>query len=265
MHLSQLTTQLLRVAAEAALLYILSRMLFSWVMQAFVSAKAGPKGGPILLLLRAPGNIVHEFGHAVGFFVTGFRVAHCVPCFIDKQGRGSCQPGAPWLPGALPWLATGVAALLPLVFGTLVLRHLSGLLGIHLEPARVVAAGPGSYITGHLLANLHQLDFTPWQEGWRPVLFLYLAFSIGAELAPSDIDLRRSLPALAAATGLAGVTAVAVAQLHADAPARVYLEKGLTHSLAWLSALVEFGILATLLAGAVTILPAVVVRVLRSH
>jgi len=261
MQTSQLVTQLLFVAVQAAALYILSRLLFLWVMQAFASRRPRSGGGKLLQLLRLPGNLIHETAHAVGYLICGYRVHRVVPCIFDAEGRGSCEPGRPWSPLAVPWLATGVAALLPLVLGTVVLRALVQALGIELQPLQFTADNMGSLLIANISTTIKGLDWSTWQT----YLFLYLAFSIGAELAPSDLDLRHSLPAILVAAAGFALMIMGFSRLEMHAPARIWFESNLGHGIAWLSALLEFGILATLIAGAITILPATVVRVLRSH
>lgn len=262
MPLQPLITQLLGVAAQAAVLYVLSRWLFSWAMQSFAVNGRGPRGSCLFLALRAPGNLVHEVSHAVGFLLGGYTVRRLVPVVFDKQGRGSCQPGRAWSPVALPWLATGLAALLPLILGSLALRYVAALLGVHLHSEPVAGAGVTATLLGNLRAFLLQLDLGTWPGRASALVFLYLAFSICAELAPSDVDLRRSLPALLAATAGVALLLLACSRAPLQAPARVWVFTSLGHGLAWLSALIEFGIVSTAVVGAVSTVPAIIMRVL---
>ena len=71
-----LVPQVLMVAAQAFLLYCLSRLLFVWVLRAL--ANDGHGGGALVKLLRLPGNAVHELSHCIGYLVCGYRVKHLV-------------------------------------------------------------------------------------------------------------------------------------------------------------------------------------------
>ncbi len=96
----ELIRQIRLVAGEAALLYIASRLVFIWALES-VAGRSGLRRF-LLGILRGPGNILHEVSHAVGYTVAGYRVRRVVPFFLDREGRGKCQPGKPWSPLALP-------------------------------------------------------------------------------------------------------------------------------------------------------------------
>lgn len=231
----EVARQIALVAGEAAVLFLASRLLFTWVLE---SAWGSAWWRRLLVaILRTPGNLLHEVSHAIGYLLTGYRVRRIVPFLLDPEGRGLCQPGRPWSPVALPWLATGAAALMPLITGALALQYLSTVLGVPQDP-QALAGGPGAWRQlPHILLGL---DY----HSWRTWVFLYLALSIGAELAPSDVDLRRSLPALAAAAGLLVVLTIAVAQL---APTSA-LRHDYVIYLSWLiratSSVLDFGLMA---------------------
>lgn len=235
----ELIRRVILVAAEAALLYVASRLIFEWVLRA--AWGRAPARRLLVGILRAPGNLLHEASHALGYLLAGYRVRRCVPFFIDPEGRGYCRPGTPWVAWAPPWLATGAAAIMPLIAGAAALYWIAIWLGMHtwmsaLATARTWAAA--SELLG-------QLDFRAWQT-WA---FLYLALSIGAELAPSEIDLRRSLPALAVGALVVIAVIVAVSGIEPLARFRQDLDVGLGWWLSWASSILDFGIVAIVVVG----------------
>jgi len=234
----ELIRQILLVAGEAALLYIASRLLFVWALES-VAGRARWRRF-LLGILRGPGNILHEVSHAVGYVVAGYRVRRIVPFFIGREGRGRCQPGRPWSPLALPWLAAGVAGLMPLLTGALVLQGLSWWLGVPADPELLGRVASWREF-GDVLVGL---DYHAWQT-W---VFLYLAMSVGAELAPSDVDFRRSLPALVVVTLVGVGLVVAVSSLEPDARLRHDFVIYLGWLMSWVSSVLEFGLMAVVLA-----------------
>lgn len=254
----KLWSLLLPLAGEGLLLFLISRLLFVYV----VSAVADRRGkGVLLAALRLPGNIVHEYSHALGFWLCGYRVKRVLLCLFDPQGRGSCQPGPAWSPITLPWLATGVAALLPLLTGSLLLLQVAALLGIKLPHLGV----PGEALASGMLPQaLSLVDRLDWHS-WRSYVFLYLGLSLGAELAPSATDLRYGLPALAGL--LAGVwlfffTAARAPGLHdwAHTTQDVLVQLAQQLGQVWGLTLVVTG--ATLL---LCLLPGLLLKLLRHH
>lgn len=242
----ELIRQIVLVAGEAALLYIASRLVFIWALES-VAGRARWRRF-LLGILRGPGNILHEVSHAVGYVVAGYRVRRVVPFFLDREGRGKCQPGKPWSPLALPWLATGLAGLMPLLTGALVLQGLSWWLSVPDDPELLGRIGSW----GEFLSVLVGLDYHAWQT-W---VFLYLAMSVGAELAPSDVDLRRSLPALLVVTLVGAGLVMAVSSLGPDARLRHDFVIYLGWLLSWVSSVLEFGLVAVALA----MVPALLLR-----
>lgn len=230
----ELVRQIALVAGEAAILYIASRVLFTWVLE---SAWGRARWRRVVVgILRGPGNLLHEVSHAVGYFLAGYRVRRIVPFFIDPEGRGVCQPGRPWSPLALPWLATGLAALMPLVTGALTMRYLSWWLGVPGDAELLGEVGQWRELPQMLV----DLDYHAWQT-W---IFLYLVLSIGAELAPSEVDLRRSLPALLIASAGLIVLTIAVSSLAPEAPLRHHYVIYLGWLVSSMSSLLDFGLMA---------------------
>ncbi|MBD3293520.1 MAG: hypothetical protein GF393_11390 [Armatimonadia bacterium] len=227
------------MAGEAAFLFVASRLVFDRVLRA-TWGRARVRQF-FVGILRAPGNILHEASHALGYLVGGYRVSRLVPFFVDPEGRGYCRAGRRWAPWGVPWIATGLAAIMPLIVGAVALWASSRLLGVPQDPDALAMTADWR----HLVEILLGLDYEAWQT-WA---FLYLALSIGAELAPSDIDLKASLPALAAAAGLTMVAIVAVSELEALAQFRRPLDVYAGWALSWAASILDFGIMALALVG----------------
>ena len=258
MSAAHVAAKIAMVALQAGTLYCLSRLLFVWVLQSL--ATGGHGGGWAVKVLRLPGNIVHEVSHALGYLLCGYRVQRLQFCVSDPKGRGMCRPGKPWSPVSFPWLATAAAALLPLVTGALVLRGVAEVLDIPFtqddrdpgEPAPVT-------FWNTIWLTLQMLDY----RDWRTWLFLYAGFSIGAELAPSDVDLKRSLvPVGALGAGLAAFT-LYVGGLHPTSALWRWSSVALAEGMAALSSVLVFGIIATSLLIALTAGPAMLWRGIR--
>ncbi len=242
---------------QVVTLYSLSRILFVWVLQAV--ATRGRAGGWLVNLCRLPGNLIHEVGHAIGYRLSGYRVKSIVSCMHDERGRGRCVPGEAWSPIALPWVATATASVFPLVFGTVVLWGWANALGISLDTSASHDEGALLYFWDTVRDTLLGLDV----HSWRTWAFLYLAFSIGAELAPSDADLRRGLFPLLLLAGLVAVAGLWFGTNHPETAAWSFLYRAIVGALTWLSPLLTFGIMTTGLVAVVTVIPAMALRGLR--
>lgn len=256
-ELAVLAQQTALVAGEAVLLYCLSRILFVWALEAAVMGGHG--GGWVVKLLRTPGNMVHEVSHAAGYLIFGFRVKALVPAISDPQGRGLCRPGKAWSPLAFPWLATAAAALMPLLVGALVLRGLASCLQIPFTSGPGADGGPGPFLLGSLKATLWQLHY----HDWRTWAFLLLCFSVSAELAPSDTDLRRGVPAIVALSVGLLAAALLLGGLRPHSPAWLWFRAVSSSGLHWLAGVWAFGLLATGVAAVFALPAAVVFRRLR--
>ena len=259
MPLPGLVEKLALVAAQGVLLFILSRGLFVWVLQALASRNPRRRGGWVVLLLRLPGNLVHEISHALGFLVCGYRVRRLIPCIFDRQGAGACQPGRPWSPLAVPWLATGLAALAPLIVGSFVLYGVAQWMDAPVGAKPLSALDPGGSVLRGLYHGLLSLDY----HSWRTWLFLYLAFTIGAELAPSSTDVALGIPALLAVGVLTMAVLFGVYQLAPDAPVRVTVIRETAQGLAWMSRIFSCAIVTTAAVVVLTFVPAAILRTAR--
>ncbi|MGI5816880.1 MAG: hypothetical protein ACOX9R_02165 [Armatimonadota bacterium] len=236
----ELIRRVILVAGEAAFLFVVSRLVFDRVLRA--TWGRAPARRLLVGILRAPGNILHEASHAVGYYVAGYRVTRLVPFFLDSEGRGYCRAGRPWAPWAVPWLATGLAAVMPLVGGAAALWATSALLGVPQDPEALTRMSADWRMLADILLGL---DY----HSWRTWAFLYLALSIGAELAPSEIDLRASLPALAALAGLLVAAIFALSEIEALARFRHPVDIYAGWALSWASSILGFGIMALALVG----------------
>lgn len=239
------------VAGQTILLYLLSRrLLMGLVVRTLAAHTSGRLGRSLLLLLRLPGNLLHEWSHAAGYVVSGYTIADIASCLSDRQGRGYCTPGRPWSPIHWPPLAAGVAAVLPLFVGALVIRSLAGLLGIDLPAAALLDEAPRS-AASHLWSDLGAFVLGLDWRAWQTYLFWYLALSIGAELAPSDTDLRRGGPVLAALLGIVVVFVYAVPHMELRSETGLAIAGGLWWVLRTLSAVLFAGLGGCGLVGAV--------------
>jgi hypothetical protein len=251
-----LTEALAPVALEAILLLLLSRLLFA----AVISSVADRRGkGLVLGLLRLPGNLVHEWSHCVGFLVCGYRVQRVLLCIFDPKGRGSCTPGKPWSPITFPHLAIGLSALMPLVGGSVVLLLAARWLGISAHAVPTAQGDLAPLVWRHALSLLHNLNLHHWQT-W---VFLYLALSIGAELAPSSTDLRYALPTVIILT--AGTWLFFFGLQHATnlQSYRHLLAEALCAGLLRLGSVLSLSLVTTAAATVVGLIPGLTIQALR--
>jgi hypothetical protein len=254
----RLQESLLPVTLEATLLLLVSRLLFGTV----ISSVADRRGkGFLLAVLRLPGNTVHELSHYLGFYLCGYHVEGLTLCIFDPRGRGSCKPGAAWSPVTFPHLAIGLAAVMPLFVGSLVLMGATKWLLVlpalptpesgHLLPAVWAQA---LHLLGHL--DLHR---------WQTYVFIYLSLSIGGEVAPSSTDLRYAIPTLLllAATLWAGLYAFGHAEhLRASHDALV---TALNVGLLQLGAVLGPALVICAAAAVIGLLPGLILRSLRTR
>lgn len=133
-------------------------------------------GGTAQHLLRLPGNLVHELAHAVMMLLTGYTVSDLKVSLFDPAGRGHVASGPPWTRFARPWLTNLVSPVAPAFVGLGVLAGLHVWSGAPALPTSLEALGP--------VAGL-----IPWTR-WQLWVALPLAFSVAAEMSPSDVDFR---------------------------------------------------------------------------
>lgn len=140
-------------------------------------------------ILRLPGNLVHELAHAVTMLLTGYTVSDLNVSLFDPAGRGHVEPGPPWTRLARPWLTNLTSPVAPAFVGLAVLAGLHLWSGAPALPTSLSGAAP-------------VLGLIPWTR-WQLWVALPLAFSVAAEMSPSDVDLRVwRLPAVLAALGI---------------------------------------------------------------
>ncbi len=238
------------VAGQTILLHLLSRrLLMGLVVRTLAARGSGRLGRSVLLLLRLPGNLLHEWSHAAGYIVSGYRIDDVASCLSDREGRGYCTPGRPWSPIHWRPLAAGVASVLPLFVGALVIRSLASVLGIALPAADLVDEGVAP-VASRLWSELGTFVVGLDWRAWQTYLFWYLALSIGAELAPSGTDLRRGGPVLCMSFAIVVLFVYAVPHMELRAETRLAVYAGLWGLLRTLSAALFAGLVGCGLVGA---------------
>ncbi len=161
-------------------------------------------------LVRLPGNFVHEAAHAVVMVATGYSLRGFTVSLFDRAGRGHVQPGPPWIGLARPWFTNLLSPIAPAVAGLALLGVLAQWSGAPGIPTSVAAVLP-------------VLRAVPY-ETWQLWVGLALAFSVTAEMAPSDVDLGVWWrPALVAA-GVGAAALFGVEQLSPGAPLALALQ-----------------------------------------
>lgn len=241
-------------------LTLVSRTWYNRWLLGGVLSKAGSYQVSLLQLIRTPGNVVHEGGHAIGFLLAGYRVTRISFWFLDKQGRGFCEAGRPWAPWASDFLARLIASPAPLFAGALVLRLGADLLQVptrallplgllplrlglealspwvvSLRPlARSLASQTSSEVAWRGLETVHQWLLSPW--GWlQAVGFVFLLLALSLDLAPSWEDTRSCAPAVGLVTlGIGGAVLLAM-QVPQLRPYWKSVEPWLTQGIGWIS------------------------------
>jgi hypothetical protein len=244
------------VAGQAVLLYLLSRrLIMGLVVRTLAARSRGRVGRLVLLLLRLPGNLLHEWSHAAAYLVSGYTISRIGSCLSDPEGRGYCTPGRPWSPVHWRPLAAGVASVLPLFVGALAIRSLASWLDVSLPAADLVRDDLGPVID-RLVSDLggfvRGLDW----RAWETYAFWYLALSIGAELAPSEVDLRRGAPILLVLCVGLVLFAYALPQMEARRDTELAIYRGLWWLVRTLSAALFAGLVGCGLVGSVAALVA---------
>lgn len=118
-------------------------------------------GGFLALILRFPGNVIHEFSHALAVIVSGYTVSGFGLSLFCKDNIGYVKPGRPFLPWADETLLRILAGISPL-------------------PAGIMALCLLGWYVGDVV------QYTKWQT-WISAI---LAVSFAAELSPSDQDIN---------------------------------------------------------------------------
>ena len=179
------------VILQTLALFWLSRgLLLGYVMRTLAAQSGGARSRRLVSLLRLPGNLLHEVSHAAAYLLSGYRIRRFATCWSDPEGRGYVETGRPWSP--LHWgpLSGALSCAAPLLVGALSIHALGVLLGIPLPALDVTSEGVGPAVSRTLTgvwSLLAHVDLLAWQT----YVFWLLAFSIGAELAPSGGDLRQ--------------------------------------------------------------------------
>ncbi len=182
----------LPLTASLLCLYFLSSLAFQHLLGGIAtSLPRASLAQKAFLVLRAPGNIVHESSHALATLLSGYRVAELRFCFQDPQGRGWCRPGRPFAPWAHPLLVRLLSGLAPLAAGTAVIGLLARWTGVPI-PDLTSLEGPDQLVTR--LAEA--VSYLSYREPFTWV-FLVGSLFLAAEAHPSGTDLKlASLPLL---------------------------------------------------------------------
>ncbi len=154
-------------------LHLLALVLCGRLLHRHLLGRFG--AGTVGHLVRLPGNLLHELAHAVALVAAGYTVADFTVSLADPAGRGGVRPGPPWTGLARPWLANLVAPVAPVGAGIFALAALAAWSGAPGLPASIAGIGP-------------VVSAAPWAR-WELWAGLVLAFSVTAEIAPSDVDL----------------------------------------------------------------------------
>jgi len=244
---------LIVVIAQTLVLFWLSRgLLFGYVMRTLAARSGGRWGRRLVALLRLPGNLLHEVSHAAAYLLTGYRIRALRTCWSDPEGRGYVEAGQPWSP--LHWgpLSAALSCAAPLLVGALSIHALGLWLGIPLPALDVTAEGVGP-AAAHTLTGAWRLLVQVDLLAWQTYAFWLLAFSIGAEMAPSGSDLRQGCVMLAVLVLLFAIGLIAVPQMELR-PDRA---EALLAGAAWLLSTLSTALFAGLIGcGVVGLLPA---------
>ena len=215
----------------------------------------------ITTFLVAIGTPVHEFSHAVGCLITFSGVA-AIKLVSDEVSTASVTPKR--------WHVVSriVAALAPLFGGTLVLwltatHIIPGFQTPTIAPPQLDLESAASlgmvlrealdYLGRFVQAAYEGLPGLQWGN-WRTYVGLYIAFSVGMGIAPSDQDLKIMMVALPLAT-LLGVGAFALFYLVGDAESQfAAFQQGLWPHLLRFSTAVTYAFVLTSL-GILVFLP----------
>lgn len=206
----------------------------------------------LMQVLRTPGNITHEGGHAVGFLLAGYRVTGIGFWFTDPQQRGYCQAGNPWAPWASQLLARLVASPAPLFAGALMLKGAAQLLSV--PSLLMTQLGKSRLLTWEKLP-LGVMADSFWHWISEPVgllqasTFLLLVLSFSLDLAPSWEDLKSlSLPAVLV-TLLLGAAPLLGQHVPAFQPLWQPVDVQLSRGLVWLGEPLWWSLALLLLSG----------------
>jgi len=237
------------VTAQAALLYLVSqRLLLGFVVGTVAARGSGRFGHLVVSFLRLPGNLLHELSHAAGYLVTGYTIGRVATCVADREGRGYCEPGPPWSPVHWLPLASAFAAVLPLFVGAIAMRQLGAWLAVPLPTADVVSGGVSPAASDTLSRLPAFLAGLNWAS-WKTYVFWYLALSIGAELAPSEIDLQKGGPLVLLGIGLLVLALYAMPHMEMRPATAAAIGRGLRGFLSTASTALSAGLVGCGLVG----------------
>ena len=239
------------VIAQTMLLFWLSRrLLLGYVLRTLASRSSGARGRRLVSLLRLPGNLLHEVSHAAAYLISGYRIHRLATCWSDPEGRGYVETGRPWSP--LHWapLSAALSCAAPIVVGALAIHALGSALGVPLPAMDVTSEGVRPVATRTLTDVWFLVTHVNW-PAWQTYVFWLLAFSIGAELAPSGADLRQGFAMLCVLVLLFALGVLAVPQMELRPERADALLAGVQWLLSTLSTALFAGLIGCGLAGLV--------------
>jgi hypothetical protein len=179
------------VLVQTMLLFWLSRrLLLGYVLRTLAARHSSKRGRRLIGLLRLPGNLLHEVSHAAAYLVSGYRIRRFATCLSDPDGRGYVETGRPWSPLHFGPLSAALSCAAPIVVGALAIHALGTALRVPLPAMDVTSEGVQPVATRTLTDLFRFVTHLNW-AAWQTYVFWYLAFTIGAELAPSGSDLRQ--------------------------------------------------------------------------
>ncbi len=164
---------------------ILARILFD------ISIMAGfRKGRYIFRFLTLPGVIVHELSHAAGFILTGYKIEKISFGLKNPDEGAYVKPAGRYMPFTIPFIADMITSFAPPVAGSLILILLLKWLGLMPTVSMNSVEGMLTSFINAIWYIIKNADYF----SLKTYVALFLAMSIGAELAPSRVDLRHAVP-----------------------------------------------------------------------
>lgn len=239
---------------------LLSRLLFVAGFR-LIGNPPSPARQQVWHVFRLLGNLVHEASHAVVLCVAGYRVVAIKLSIQDSRGRGEVLAQGRWHRLVCPAVGWAAASLAPVVGGVAAIALLMRLMGVNFAWTPNEAATVGEQLVGRWVAVLREVNFSSWQ-GW---IFVLALLSIGAELAPSDRDLRGALPALVVLGAILCLCAAAFYTAPVGAPARIWFDNHARYVLHWILAAEEMALAVCGAMGVLAVVPLLVAEATRSE
>jgi len=146
----------------------------------------------IYVALNRPSEVFHEYSHAIGDIISGYRTK--VHFSWDKDGdrQAYCQALDAWAFWANPMMDSLLSSMAPMILGSLMFYGLLRWIGVQSPDMGVVSVDSGVLsVQTHLLAIGHGLvglvSQLPWSD-WRLYLIVVLGFFLADAMQPSRRD-----------------------------------------------------------------------------